>query len=29
MMNPRDLYLAIAEFLLALVRLIVTLLLLS
>ena len=28
MMNPRDLYLAIAEFLLALVRLIVTLLLL-
>jgi len=28
-MNPRDLYLAIAEFLLALVRLIVTLLLLS
>jgi hypothetical protein len=28
MMNPRDLYLAIAEFLLALIRLIVTLLLL-
>lgn len=29
MMNPRDFYLAIAEFLLALVRLIVTLLLIS